>query len=54
MKSLYTKIWSVRLRAYVHGEPNKVQQTCTYMGNRIRLEIVWLRINRETVQTQAK
>ena len=26
----------------------------TYMGNRIRLEIVWLRINWETVQTQAK
>ena len=24
------------------------------MGNRIRLEIVWLRINWETVQTQAK
>ena len=25
-----------------------------YMGNRIRLEIVWLRINWETVQTQGK
>ena len=28
--------------------------TCTYMGNRIRLEIVWLLINWGTVQTQAE
>ena len=42
----------VRLRAYVHEEPNKVQRH--EPGNRIRLEIVWLLINWETLQNQVK
>ena len=45
----------MRLRVYVHEEPNKAQRHVPIWEiDHIRLEIVWPLINWETVQTQAE